>query len=319
MIVAGAYLAIKLSPLLSFHAALSSLLFLLGLATALYAGFSACFANDLKKIIALSTCSHIALVLTSITLSLPSLSLLHILLHASAKAALFMAAGYLIHLTADAQDLRLLGGSNLLAALPLASSLLIIATASLAGLPGLATALSKDALLYGAFSLHAASSSAALFSSLKLFLLSCSYALSAAYSFFLLHSLLCSTSVIALPRLALLPSALTPPLMLMLLAPLIALLLNALTALLLPELFLSLPWLSPASLYCYGAHAANLWLSLLVSPSLLLLPLLLLLLVPLLCLCLLLPLRAYLTALLSSAVSSSITASLLRAAASRLH
>lgn len=104
-------------------------------------------ALDLKRVIALSTCSHIALVLSTVGIGMPSIGLLHILLHACAKAALFMTAGALIHAHSNDQDLRALSSAQLLVVHPLLALTLLGSMLSLSGLPGLSGALSKDALV----------------------------------------------------------------------------------------------------------------------------------------------------------------------------
>nr|WGW14662.1 NADH dehydrogenase subunit 5 [Chroodactylon ornatum] len=146
MIVAGAVLALRLSPLCSYSSLYSSALLWLGSLTATYAALCACCQYDIKKVIALSTCSHVALVLCAAGALEPAIALLHLSAHAFAKASLFMLSGALIHICANEQDIRML---SLYAAYrsPLLCLLSVICALSLAGLPMLSGAVSKDALL----------------------------------------------------------------------------------------------------------------------------------------------------------------------------
>ena len=146
MIVAGAILLLKLAPLtttspyailLSLNAALLTTLLSSAVATA---------QTDTKRIIALSTSAHIALVLLSISLTIPSAGLLHLLLHATSKAALFMTAGLIIHNSANQQDYRTYG-SILPLTQPTAYLLLTLTALSLAGFPFLPAFTTKDLIL----------------------------------------------------------------------------------------------------------------------------------------------------------------------------
>lgn len=150
MIVAGAVLSLRLSPLCSACSLYCSALLWLGALTAVYAALLSALQLDLKKIIAFSTCSHVALVLCAAGSMLPALGVYHLIAHAFSKAALFMLSGALIHLCSDEQDVRML---RLKAALsqPVLSVLLPLCALSLSGLPGLACSSTKDALISGSW------------------------------------------------------------------------------------------------------------------------------------------------------------------------
>ena len=142
MIVAGALLLLRLSPLLA-TTLIASLLLPIASITPLYASLMALASYDLKRVVAYSTCSHVALSLYAASLLLPSVALYHLLCHASAKALLFMASGLLLHASGSDQDAR----SLLLSGLPLVSVLLLLTLLILTGIPGSSIYSSKDSLL----------------------------------------------------------------------------------------------------------------------------------------------------------------------------
>jgi len=101
LVTAGVYLLYRFVPLES------SLLVCAGIATTLMAGLGAFTEADLKKIVAFSTIRQLGLIFTSLGLGLKSLTFLHLNLHASSKALLFMAIGLLIHTNYGSQEYRM--------------------------------------------------------------------------------------------------------------------------------------------------------------------------------------------------------------------
>ena len=81
-------------------------MFILGLITIIIAGISAFFEIDIKKIVALSTLSQLGLIIITIGLNSPEITLFHLLSHAFFKALLFICMGNFIHLNKGDQDLR---------------------------------------------------------------------------------------------------------------------------------------------------------------------------------------------------------------------
>lgn len=146
MIVAGAILLLKLAPLTttSPYAILFSLN--AALLTTLLSSAVAIAQTDTKRIIALSTSAHIALVLLSISLTIPMTGILHLLIHATSKAALFMTAGMIIHHHRNQQDYRTYG-SILPLTQPTAYIVLTLTALGLAGLPFLPAFTTKDLIL----------------------------------------------------------------------------------------------------------------------------------------------------------------------------
>nr|YP_009651560.1 NADH dehydrogenase subunit 5 [Amphiura digitula]QDA81584.1 NADH dehydrogenase subunit 5 [Amphiura digitula]QHT54242.1 NADH dehydrogenase subunit 5 [Amphiura digitula] len=148
MVVAGVFLLIRCSPLLSSSFWALSLVALLGSLTALYAASTALGQFDIKKIVAYSTTSQLGLMVVSVGLGLPWLALFHICTHAFFKALLFLCSGGLIHALNNEQDLRKMGSSA--SVLPFTTSALVIGSLSLCGLPFLAGFYSKDLILEAA-------------------------------------------------------------------------------------------------------------------------------------------------------------------------
>merc|ERR1711976_306420 len=144
LVTAGVYLLIRINILVS-TTTISAGLILIGTLTTVMAGFTAIFEIDMKKIIALSTLSQLGIIIITLGAKMPLLSFFHLLSHAFFKAILFICAGIVIHNIKDYQNIRKIGNS--LIALPLISSVIIIANLRLRGLPFLTGFYSKDLIL----------------------------------------------------------------------------------------------------------------------------------------------------------------------------
>lgn len=126
----------------------------IGAITALFAGLTGIVQNDLKRIIAFSTCSQIGYLFIAVGLSQYNVALFHLVSHAFFKALLFLAAGGVLHAVSDIQDIRRLGG--LVGLLPLTYVSILLGSLSLMALPWLSGFISKDLILelaYGTFSI----------------------------------------------------------------------------------------------------------------------------------------------------------------------
>jgi len=146
MVKAGVFLLARLHPALSgtelFFYTVSSI----GAITLLIGAWNAIFQHDLKGLLAYSTISHLGLITMLFGLSAPMAvvaGVFHILNHATFKASLFMAAGIIDHETGT-RDMRKLGGLRRL--MPFTSTLAIIASLAMAGIPLLNGFLSKEML-----------------------------------------------------------------------------------------------------------------------------------------------------------------------------
>nr|YP_009475566.1 NADH dehydrogenase subunit 5 [Alasmidonta heterodon]AVK79269.1 NADH dehydrogenase subunit 5 [Alasmidonta heterodon] len=149
LVTAGVYLVIRFYWILVESQEVLWFLSKMGALTLLMAGLSACFEVDLKKIIALSTLSQLGLMMFTVGIGFPLISVFHLLTHALFKALLFLCAGSIIHSTGDTQDGRILGNLNFL--LPFSSSCLVLSSVALCGMPFLSGFYSKDLILESAF------------------------------------------------------------------------------------------------------------------------------------------------------------------------
>nr|YP_004062168.1 NADH dehydrogenase subunit 5 [Gracilariophila oryzoides]ADR03184.1 NADH dehydrogenase subunit 5 [Gracilariophila oryzoides]APC24934.1 NADH dehydrogenase subunit 5 [Gracilariophila oryzoides] len=145
MVTAGVFLLIRFSPLLEFSSIVLNILIIFGSLTAFFAAMSGVFQNDLKRVIAYSTCSQLGYMVFSCGISCYNVSMFHLANHAFFKALLFLSAGSVIHALANEQDMRRMG--SLIKFLPLTYSLMLIGSLALAGFPFLTGFYSKDFIL----------------------------------------------------------------------------------------------------------------------------------------------------------------------------
>lgn len=145
IVTAGVFLIIRCSPL--FECVPSVLVFItfIGAATAFIAATSGLLQNDLKKVIAYSTCSQLGYIVFACGLSSYSLSLFHLTNHAFFKALLFLSAGAVIHAISSEQDIRKFGSFAKL--LPYTYIIFLIGSLALIGFPFLTGFYSKDIIL----------------------------------------------------------------------------------------------------------------------------------------------------------------------------
>jgi len=145
MVTAGVFLIIRCSPI--FELAPTSLIIVtcIGALTAFFAASVALVQNDLKKVIAYSTCSQLGYMVFACGTSNYAVSFFHLANHAFFKALLFLTAGSVIHAMANEQDMRKMGG--LVNVLPYTYALMYIGSLSLMGFPFLTGFYSKDAIL----------------------------------------------------------------------------------------------------------------------------------------------------------------------------
>jgi len=149
MVTAGVFLIIRCSPLLEYAPKALVAIAIVGAITAFMAATIGVVQNDIKKVIAYSTCSQLGYMVFACGISNYAISLFHLMNHAFFKALLFLSAGCVIHAMADEQDMRKLGG--LIKALPFTYSMMLIGSLSLMGFPFLTGYYSKDAILELAF------------------------------------------------------------------------------------------------------------------------------------------------------------------------
>lgn len=156
MVTAGVFLLGRCSPLYEYASMILVVVGWIGGLTAFFAGVTAMTQNDLKKVIAYSTCSQLGYMVLSCGLSNYSVGIFHLANHAFFKALLFLGAGSVIHGSGDEQDMRKMGGSRRL--LPLTYAVMVIGSFSLMGFPFLTGFYSKDLILETAYASYKSTS-----------------------------------------------------------------------------------------------------------------------------------------------------------------
>jgi NADH-quinone oxidoreductase subunit L len=152
MVAAGVFLVARISPLLNAAPVAMQVVTVIGASTALFAGTVGCLQNDIKRIIAYSTCSQLGYMFLAAGLGAYPVAIFHLIDHAFFKALLFLAAGSVIHAMSDEQDIRLMGG--LARKLPVTWVVMLVGALALAGIPPFSGYYSKDAILGAAFAAH---------------------------------------------------------------------------------------------------------------------------------------------------------------------
>jgi NADH-ubiquinone oxidoreductase chain 5 len=152
MVTAGVFLLCRCSVFLEYSVNVSFFIVLIGGMTAFFAATTGLLQNDLKRVIAYSTCSQLGYMVFAAGLSSYSVSMFHLANHAFFKALLFLGAGSVIHAMGDEQDMRKMGG--LVKLLPFTYGVIFVGSLALMGFPFLTGFYSKDVILeiaYGSF------------------------------------------------------------------------------------------------------------------------------------------------------------------------
>lgn len=155
MVTAGVFLIARSSPLFEYTPLILKIITILGACTAFFAATVGLLQNDLKRVIAYSTCSQLGYMVFACGLSNYSVGVFHLSNHAFFKALLFLGAGSIIHAVADEQDMRKMGGLKNL--VPFTYSMMVIGSLALIGFPFLTGFYSKDVILevaYGKYTLE---------------------------------------------------------------------------------------------------------------------------------------------------------------------
>nr|YP_008816072.1 NADH dehydrogenase subunit 5 [Entransia fimbriata]AGZ90295.1 NADH dehydrogenase subunit 5 [Entransia fimbriata] len=189
LVTAGVYLIARCSPIFEHAPNALILVTFIGAMTTFFAASTGALQNDLKKIIAFSTCSQLGYMIFACGLSCYSVGIFHLMNHAFFKALLFLSAGSVIHAISNEQDVRKLGGLKQI--LPFTYSMMLIGSLALVGFPFLTGFYSKDVILEVAYAKYTATSNFAFW------LGSLSVCFTSYYSFRLLFStFLASTNAI---------------------------------------------------------------------------------------------------------------------------
>ncbi|MBA4249250.1 MAG: NADH-quinone oxidoreductase subunit L [Candidatus Puniceispirillum sp.] len=146
MVTAGVFLLIRLNYLFIDASGIQTFLTWLGMLTSIFAGLIATRQNDIKKIIAFSTCSQLGLMVSACGLGAYQTALYHLVIHAFFKALLFLSAGSVIHSMSGDQDIRNMGG--LWKKIPYTHAMMLIGVLSIIGTPFITSGYySKEELL----------------------------------------------------------------------------------------------------------------------------------------------------------------------------
>ncbi|MFB9978387.1 NADH-quinone oxidoreductase subunit L [Mesorhizobium kowhaii] len=158
MVTAGVFMLARLSPLFELsHSALTVVTFI-GAFTAFFAATVGLVQNDIKRVIAYSTCSQLGYMFVALGLGAYGAAIFHLFTHAFFKALLFLGSGSVIHAVSDEQDMRKMGGLRKL--IPTTYWMMVIGTLALTGVGipvtviGTAGFFSKDAIIESAFASH---------------------------------------------------------------------------------------------------------------------------------------------------------------------
>lgn len=167
MVTAGVFMLARLSPVFELSHAALLVVTIVGAITAFFAATVGLVQNDIKRVIAYSTCSQLGYMFVALGLGFYSAAIFHLFTHAFFKALLFLGSGSVIHAVSDEQDMRKMGGLRKL--IPKTYWMMIIGTVALTGLGipltyiGTAGFFSKDAIIEGAFAGHNAAAGFAFF------------------------------------------------------------------------------------------------------------------------------------------------------------
>lgn len=149
MVTAGVFLVIRCSPIFEYSQTALNVVTTVGMLTAFFAATVALVQNDIKKIIAYSTCSQLGYMFVAAGIGAYHVAIFHLFTHAFFKALLFLGSGCVIHSFNEQQDIRSMGG--VWRKLPYTYALMLIGTLALTGFPFLSGFYSKDAIIEFAY------------------------------------------------------------------------------------------------------------------------------------------------------------------------
>ncbi len=145
MVTAGVFLVVRCSPIFEYSQLTLNIITFVGMITAFFAATVALVQNDIKKIIAYSTCSQLGYMFFAAGVGAYNVAMFHLFTHAFFKALLFLGSGSVIHSFKNEQNINQMGG--IWKKLPYTWVLMIIGTLALTGFPFLSGFYSKDAII----------------------------------------------------------------------------------------------------------------------------------------------------------------------------
>jgi NADH-quinone oxidoreductase subunit L len=148
MVTAGVFMVARLSPLFELSETARTFVTIIGATTAMFAATIALVQNDIKKIVAYSTCSQLGYMFVAMGVGAYSIGMYHLFTHAFFKALLFLGSGSVITAMHHEQDIRMMGG--LRTKIPFTYVMMVVGTLALTGFPLTAGYFSKDAIIEAA-------------------------------------------------------------------------------------------------------------------------------------------------------------------------
>jgi NADH-quinone oxidoreductase subunit L len=149
MVTAGVFMVARLSPIFEYAPVALTVVVVIGATTAFFAATVGLVQNDIKRVIAYSTCSQLGYMFVAMGVGAYSAGIFHLFTHAFFKALLFLGAGSVIHAMHHEQDMRNMGG--LRKYIPLTAAAMTIGNLALTGFPFFAGYFSKDAIIESAY------------------------------------------------------------------------------------------------------------------------------------------------------------------------
>ena len=155
MVTAGVFLVCRCSPMFQLSPTALEFVTFIGATTAFFAASVGLFQNDIKRVIAYSTCSQLGYMFAAAGVSMYNAAMFHLFTHAFFKALLFLGAGSVIHAMHHEQDMRKMGG--IWKQIPFTWAMMLIGNLALTGVGipllgfGLAGFYSKDAIINSTF------------------------------------------------------------------------------------------------------------------------------------------------------------------------
>ena len=145
MVTAGVYLVVRMHPIFELSGVALTVVLVVGLFTAIFAGTCAFGQDDIKRVLAYSTISQLGFMFMAVGMRAYAVAMFLLVAHAFYKALMFLGAGSVMHGTHDATDMKTFGG--LLKPMPITGITFLIGAAAQAGVPPLAGFFAKDAIL----------------------------------------------------------------------------------------------------------------------------------------------------------------------------
>ncbi|MGH7121817.1 MAG: NADH-quinone oxidoreductase subunit L [Acetobacteraceae bacterium] len=145
MVTAGVFLMARMSPLMGYAPIALAVVTVIGGSTCFFTATIACVQDDIKKVIAYSTCSQLGYMFVAAGVGAFNVSIFHLITHAFFKSLLFLGAGSVIHAVSGEQDMRKMG--DLWNKTPITYSVMWVGFLALAGIPYFSGYFSKDAIL----------------------------------------------------------------------------------------------------------------------------------------------------------------------------